>query len=108
MTDTGKVFYALFKGKGDGCDYTIGCNIAHQKLRATTLEDAKREALNEHSLDSEYECTVERVTVLEVVGVHDLAAEIETAREAIKAQCALQEKARKRAEVARLMREIGE
>lgn len=37
------VYYALLKGKGEGCDYTIGCNMMYQKLQVNNLEDAKAE-----------------------------------------------------------------
>lgn len=34
-------YYALITGKGYGCDYTIGCNIAFKKLK-TTSDDPKQ------------------------------------------------------------------
>ena len=37
------IYYALVKGAGEGCDYTIGCNIAYFKLKADNDEDAKKE-----------------------------------------------------------------
>jgi len=38
-----KQFIAHFIGEGDGCDYTIGCNTVLENLKATTLDEAKKE-----------------------------------------------------------------
>ncbi len=37
------IYYVLMKGKGEGCDYTIGCNQVYKKLEALDIIDAKIE-----------------------------------------------------------------
>jgi hypothetical protein len=37
------IYYALLQGLGEGCDYTIGCNLRYEKLEVDNLTDAKRE-----------------------------------------------------------------
>lgn len=37
------IYYALMKGRHDGCDYHIGCNMLYVKLKATEPGPAKRE-----------------------------------------------------------------
>lgn len=41
------VFYAHKKGCGEGCDYTIGCNLRVDRLKAATMEAAVVEACGE-------------------------------------------------------------
>jgi len=36
-------YYALMIGKGEGCDYTIGCNKDFRQLEATTIVEARKE-----------------------------------------------------------------
>jgi hypothetical protein len=36
-------YIVVLQGKGEGCDYTIGCNTAICRLKATTLEEAIEE-----------------------------------------------------------------
>jgi hypothetical protein len=33
-------YLVIFKGSGQGCDYTIGCNLAYEEVEADTKEDA--------------------------------------------------------------------
>jgi hypothetical protein len=40
------IYYALVKGAGVGCDYTIGCNMRYFKLEAENLREAKEEFKN--------------------------------------------------------------
>jgi hypothetical protein len=37
------IYYALFHGQDEGCDYTIGCNMVYEKLKSTTIKEAKKE-----------------------------------------------------------------
>jgi len=39
-----KKFYALITGDGEGCDYTIGCNVNFEELKAETWIEARAEA----------------------------------------------------------------
>lgn len=38
-------YYALITGQGEGCDYTIGCNMRFEKLKATNISDARKECI---------------------------------------------------------------
>lgn len=38
--------FLMLKEQGGGCDYTIGCGINYEILRAASMEDAKRKALD--------------------------------------------------------------
>ena len=38
-------YYVLITGIGEGCDYTIGCNMRFQKLKATNMLDARKECI---------------------------------------------------------------
>jgi hypothetical protein len=57
--------FLWFKQAGEGCDYTIGCGEILLELKATNMEDAKKEALKEaqdrgfqNAYDKELECAV--------------------------------------------------
>ena len=39
---SGCKYFVLIVGKGDGCDYTIGCNISFSPLPGTTLGEASK------------------------------------------------------------------
>ena len=45
--NSGIKYYAYIIGAGDGCDYTIGCNISVEALSGNTLEEAYK-SLEEH------------------------------------------------------------
>jgi len=38
-------YILIRRGIGDGCDYTIGCNQSATPLKATTIEEARLEAI---------------------------------------------------------------
>lgn len=100
------IFYAWFKGKGEGCDYTIGCNEQLRRLNATDMTAAEDEACGDWSeYDNE---RVERITILRVTEEHDCAAHIALLRAEREAKEAAMAKASKRAEFERLKRELGE
>lgn len=101
------VFYAYTKGRGEGCDYTIGCNLKIERLKATTMEAAIVEATGEgwSKYDDE---RIETITILRVAEEADcgeriaaLRAERETAKRGAG-------QAAKRAQLERLKRELGE
>ena len=102
-------YWAVFEGQGEGCDYTIGCNTSFCKLRATSSEDAKKEALKVFPLaDCDSDTVgVERIVVLAVVEEYDLKNEIadEVARTAMERDAAAREK--KLAQLEKLKRELG-
>lgn len=64
-----KHFVAYFSGP-DACDYTMGCNKALQSLKATTLEDAKKEVGEElESMglsDENSTASIEKVVIYEI------------------------------------------
>ena len=35
------IYYALLKGAGEGCDYTIGCNLAVEVVEGKTLDQIR-------------------------------------------------------------------
>lgn len=101
-------FWAIYEGHGEGCDYTIGCNLSFDKLLATTLEDAKIEALRGYTDRGDRDDRFERIRVLEVTGEHDLAAEMRAIVAKRQQEAAEQAKAEKRAQIERLKKELGE
>ena len=102
------VFYAYTEGRGEGCDYTIGCNLCVERLRATTMEAAIAEAVGDtwSAYDDE---RVKRVTVLRVTEEVDCGERIA----ALRAERRVAEEqgaalALKRAQLEHLKRELGE
>lgn len=106
------VYYAHIERWGDDDG-----QHALRRLRATTLADAKVEALlTDSSGDYEADYTIEsridrleglrRVRVLEVVEEHDLPSEIASKLAALRIALAEEEKRRKREEIRRLQREL--
>ena len=101
------VFYAYTEGRGEGCDYTIGCNLCVERLRATTMEAAIAEAVGDtwSAYDDE---RVKRVTVLRVTEEVDCGERIA----ALRAERVAEEQgavlALKRAQLEHLKRELGE
>ena len=101
-------FWAIYEGQGEGCDYTIGCNMSFERLDAATLIEAKTEALEAYTDTGGREDRYERITVLEVVGEHDLAAEMRAMVADRQREAADREKAAKRVQLEKLRRELGE
>jgi hypothetical protein len=58
------IYYALLTAKGEGCDYTIGCNNTFFELKFNNLEDAKKE-LSEYLRENEPEDGWEEAILLE-------------------------------------------
>lgn len=103
----GDVFYAYTEGRGEGCDYTIGCNLCVERLNATTMEAAIAEAVGDtwSTYDDE---RVARVTVLRVTEEVDCGERIAALRAARVAGEQGEALAAKRAQLERLKREMGE
>lgn len=105
-----KRYIAHVKGRGEGCDYTIGCNHQLHALKSTDFDAAKAEALallpawTPRGSDT---IAAERVVLYEVAGEWDLAADLARNAEADKAADAEQRRNVKLAEIARLQREVG-
>lgn len=102
------VFYAWYKGKGDGCDYTIGCNQRITRLTATNPNAAITEACGDGRSEYDGLERIERVTILRVTEEYDCATRIAQLRAEREAQGAARAKAEKRATIERLRRELGE
>jgi hypothetical protein len=102
------IYYALIKGSGEGCDYTIGCNIQWMRIEADDDAAAIRAAIDDirHSIDSELD--IESIKLLAVIREIDMAAALEDARREKKKEEADQRRARTLAEIERLKKEIGE
>jgi len=99
------VFYAFYKGRGEGCDYTIGCNVLLDRLSATTMEGAIVEAVHEKSVyDPE---RVEKVTILRVVEEADCGDQIAAFQRERESREKAAARRAKEAEFERLKRELG-
>ena len=46
-----KEYLVITNGSGEGCDYTIGCNISYCFLEAENMNDAISKAMGKHPLD---------------------------------------------------------
>lgn len=100
-------FYLHMSGGGEGCDYTIGCGHKFMRLDADTLEKARVAAMTEwHDHGAESRC--DAMHILTVSHVEDLAGLMSADREQRDAEKAAAALASKRAELARLKRELGE
>lgn len=107
------VYYALLKGNGEGCDYTIGCNMRWRRLRATTLDGAKAEALFPDGPTEASHCVggeprVAEITILEVCAEIDLRHDIAVARDEYRIAQEQTKIAEKRRTFERLKKELGE
>ena len=104
------IYYALVKGRGDGCDYTIGCNLTWTRLKAVSLEQAKMEAITNYppSIDRDFGTDIESILILGVVDEANLAIELDARRAETHAEKKKAEQAKKRAEFERLKRELGQ
>lgn len=60
------MFIVLLKGKGEGCDYTIGCNRNWWTLKATTKEEAINEVANYIEEIGKGESAIGKATILHV------------------------------------------
>ncbi len=60
------MFIVLLKGKGEGCDYTIGCNRNWWTLKATTKEEALNEVANIIDERGKGEGSIGKATILHV------------------------------------------
>ena len=106
------VYYALIKGDGEGCDYTIGCNMRWERLKATTLDAAKEEALypggtHYESCAVDSDKRIDSITILEVAAETDLAQDIATIRGKHRHAKELAQTAKKLLEFERLRKELG-
>ncbi len=111
-------YYAHLQQKGEGCDYTIGCGHALLRLRATTLEAAKVEALPPADEPSEasytFESRIERlemlksVRILAVIEEHDMSSDIAAKLAKLKEAHDAAEKEEKRRQIEKLQRELAE
>lgn len=46
-----KTFLVLYKGSGEGCDYTIDCNKTWKFIEAETMDDAIKELMSDNPND---------------------------------------------------------
>lgn len=59
-------YIVTFEGSGDGCDYTIGCNVTWREFEASSMEDAiqgAKEIILEYSPDH---ISIKRATVYQI------------------------------------------
>ena len=108
-------YYLWAEGYGEGCDYTIGCNLSMTRLAARTHKEAVAEAKRLMGddewaeLDPDYEQRIESATILSVSKVTDLPlgawrAEVQAEADAEVEQ---EKEAQERAEFERLQAKFG-
>ena len=54
---------AVVQGKGEGCDFTIGCNQAFVNAKGETLESAKADLIEKIKCDYGFQDEIESVEV---------------------------------------------
>ncbi len=99
-------FFLWLKQKGEGCDYTIGCGSKLFELKGDTPGRAVVEAsqiIRDYTHDESF---LDKALVL--TATEDLSHIIQIADAELKAAKADQERAKKRQELERLKRELGE
>jgi len=67
-------FVALLTGNGEGCDYTICCNVMFKDLESKNMTDALEEAAELYS-DYGGEELIESIEILDVVASAELDIE---------------------------------
>lgn len=92
-------FIALFTGKGDGCDYTIGCNRTWKFIHARNMEEALEDAAGD--VDDRIDC-VEVIEISKKAYVN--VAEIEENRRKMNSLLLLE---KKKEEYEKLKKELG-
>lgn len=100
-----KDFFVYYKGRGYGCDYTIGCNLCVEKRAADSIEEVIEEITEEIEESPDYsEERIESITIIEVAQERKLDIESITSniRQQQLAQEKAEEEARERAELERL------
>jgi hypothetical protein len=108
-------FVALVQGRGEGCDYTIACNVKFLFLKSENWDEVKKEIKDIYEYHGMHphdkgEAIIESITVVEITESRDysnfealFAEEIE----AEKMKKAEKEVAAKEAEFERLKKELG-
>jgi hypothetical protein len=61
-----KTFYALIKGTGEGCDYTIGCNQTWFKFNAPSFEEAEKKVEDEYFYSDQFGSYPSKINLIEV------------------------------------------
>lgn len=64
---SGCKYFVLIVGAGEGCDYTMGCNIAFHPLSGDTFEEASKGVKEHLGFD---ECAVETALIIEASKLH--------------------------------------
>lgn len=108
-------YYAFYVGKGEGCDYTIGCNQKFVKLESSNVEDALTEVENdidESYGPSEYQpdgLPFKSITVFEVSNyqIFDIKAHEESVRNMVLEATKEKEEEKERAEFERLSKKFS-
>lgn len=100
-------YYAYFSGPG-GCDYTIGCNISFQPLKATSLAEAEIETKEIYIGGSEYGIDNVKIFVVQDIVSIDVSAIDAEMERAEKEKEAAEQQARDRAKYEELKKRFGE
>lgn len=101
------LFYAIVRGKGEGCGYTIGCNVKCEKLNSNTEEGAVDEVFKRWRDNIGSEFDIESIELLRVEEVIDCAKKLDDARRELKEEERARERSKKEADFARLKKELG-
>jgi len=91
-------FYLWMRQSGDGCDYTIGCGNTLHPLEGATIEEARLNVSSDRQLSS----------ALVVSEVEDAMPFVKVKEQQLTERRQEDEQAKKRSELERLKRELGE
>ena len=108
-------FLLLLLGRGEGCDYTIGCNLCVRVFEAVDAEAATRHAAKELDEMSEVGAPgmdgyrVDRATLFQIGSESELPLNKwrQTQSEVRQAQAATENESRERADFERLQKKFG-
>jgi hypothetical protein len=101
------MFYLWMEQRGEGCDYTIGCGQKLLKLKGDSIEAAREDAKRQFDYHGVYdERSLKSAVILSFAeDALELARDFEKAKEQVRADYEL---ARKREQLEKLKRELGE
>lgn len=100
------ILMLIMQQKGEGCDYTIGCGKSYSVLASTNMEDAKKEAMEEILERTNSETEIEYAVIVEAK--LDVSVFGEVAVKQRLAETQEYERSKKREQLEKLKRELGE
>ncbi len=106
-----KTFYVYYEGRGEGCDYTIGCNLNVEIVKAKNVEEVVKKITDEwdecgfNYVESRYAA----VTIIEAPSTTDVDINgyIVEAKAKAAERIRLKEEDKEKAEFERLKKKFG-